>query len=215
MGPCSCAGEGQDFQNIKLVNSTSFNQRICVIIFKAKGMNILGIITIIGFLIAIAALFFTEQGQEIIENIRYHITRNFKRIKNPQKNINTDNDGSDTIIPKKESRFVRDLSIIDGSTVKIGQKFTKIWEIENIGDKPWENRFLEREGPCEGPGRLKSRKRVRIPYTHPGQRCQIKINLIAPDQPGSCYATWKMVDEKGKILLPHQKPVFVSVDVTE
>jgi hypothetical protein len=97
----------------------------------------------------------------------------------------------------------------------VGQKFRKVWEIENIGDIPWENRFLERVGPCHGPGRLKSRRRVRIPYTLPGQKCKIKVNLIAPDQPGSCYAEWKMLDEKGNVLLPNQKPLFVSVDVAE
>lgn len=178
-------------------------------------MDILGLITVIGFIIAIAVLFFTEQGQEILENIQYQFKRILKRLKKQKINSSTKNDKNLEELQKRESRFLKDVTIADGSTVKVGQKFKKIWEIENIGDLPWENRFLEREGPCEGPGRLISRKRVRIPYTKPGQRCQIKINIVAPGQPGSCYATWKMVSEKGKILLPHQKPLFVSVDVVE
>lgn len=176
---------------------------------------ILSLLTIAGFIVTIIVLLFTEQGGEVLENICYYLKRfrtklisfiSFKSHKSKK---------SSHSATARESRFVRDLTIMDGSKVKIGYKFQKIWEIENIGNVPWENRFLERAGPCQGPGRLKSRRRIRIPYTLPGQKRKIKINLIAPDQPGSCYAEWKMVDEKGNILLPDQKPLFVSVDVIE
>lgn len=173
---------------------------------------ILGLTTIAGFIIAIIVLFFTEQGKEVRDNIQYysrrfltHITRHFphdsSRLKKPQPTSSS-----------RQSLFIRDVTIMDGSPVKVGQKFQKVWEIKNIGDLPWENRYLDRVGPFKGPGRLKSRKRVRIPYTLPGHRCQIKVNLTAPEQPGSCYAEWKMVDEKGNILLPNQEPLFVSID---
>jgi hypothetical protein len=176
---------------------------------------ILAAITIIGFFLTIVVLIFTEQGSELLENMQYYLKRNKASLKNTYKSDSNEITKNQAKSLNKESRFVRDLTIFDGSKIKVDQKFKKIWEIENIGEQPWENRFLERVGPCEGPGRLKSKKRVKIPYTLPGQRSQIKLNLVAPDQPGSCYAEWKMVDEKGNILLPHQKPLFVSIDVIE
>jgi len=114
-----------------------------------------------------------------------------------------------------KSSFVRDVTIADGTKILVGKKFTQIWEIRNVGSVVWVNRFLERQGLGEGLGLLKSTSRVPIPYTLPGQRCRIEIQLIAPPLPGSCYAEWKMVDAKGTILFPDQKPVYVSVDVVQ
>lgn len=176
---------------------------------------ILGLFTIAGFIIAIIVLFFTEQGKEVRDNIQYYSRRFITRITKHLPRDSYKLKKAQLTSSKRQSRFIRDVTVMDGSKVKISQKFRKIWEIENIGYIPWENRFLERVGPYQGAGRLKSRKRVRIPYTLPGHKCQIKVNLIAPDQPGSCYAEWKMVDEKGNILLPNQEPLFVSVDVIE
>ena len=188
----------------------------CVIIRSIRRMEIiLAAVTIIGFILALTVLIFTEQGRELLENIQYYLKRNIDQIKKAFKQHSTKLTKTHNKAPKKESRFVRDLTVLDGSKIKVGQKLKKVWQIKNIGEQPWENRFLERVGQCEGPGRLKSRKRIRIPYILPGQRCQIKVNLVAPNQPGSCYAEWKMVDEKGNILLPHQKPLFVSIDVIE
>ena len=34
-------------------------------------------------------------------------------------------------------------SIPDGTLVLYGQRFTKTWELQNVGRVPWENRFLQ------------------------------------------------------------------------
>lgn len=118
-------------------------------------------------------------------------------------------------VPGDRSRFVRDVDVPDGSIVRVRQQFTKRWEILNAGTVPWVGRYLERQGPAEATGRLRSPERTPIPETPPGQTCTIAVDLIAPDTPGSCYAEWKMVDERGRFCLPRQLPVRVSVDVRE
>lgn len=173
-------------------------------------MDILALITVLGFILAVIIVLFTSQGEEIKDNIEYRLRRFVKKIK-VSKRGHTDIQQS--LVPGDKSKFIRDVKIPDGIKVKVNQKLTKIWEIQNVGLVIWDNRYLQREGPCEGPGRLKSRGRVRIPYTEPGQRVKIKVSFIAPSEPGSCYCEWKMVDEKGNYLLPNQKPVYVSVDV--
>ena len=173
-------------------------------------MEILPLITVLGFILAVIIVLFTGQGEEIKENIKYILRIFVKKIKVSKRDYT---DIQQPLVLKDKSKFICDVTIPDGTIVKVNQKFTKIWEIQNVGSIIWDNRYLQREGPCEGPKRLKSRNRVRIPYTAPGQRVKIKVSFIVPNVPGSYYCEWKMVDEKGNYLLPNQKPVAVFVDV--
>jgi len=43
---------------------------------------------------------------------------------------------------RDESAFVQE-SIPDGTLVFFHQRFTKTWELQNVGCVPWENRFLQ------------------------------------------------------------------------
>lgn len=119
------------------------------------------------------------------------------------------------LIPGDKSQFVKDITYPDGSEVKVGSRFTKIWEIQNIGSIPWIDRYLERVGPFEGLGRLTSPRIVRIPYTLPGDKCQIAVRLRAPDYPGTSEAKWKMIDNQNRLCLPNQIPLYFSFDVVE
>lgn len=111
------------------------------------------------------------------------------------------------------SIFIRDVTIPDGSVLEVNQQVTKSWELQNGGLVPWSNRFLQRQGPHEAKGRLRSPVRVPIPTTLPGESCIISVDLVAPAAPGSCYAEWKMVDEHGAFCFPGPTSVYVSVDV--
>ena len=113
------------------------------------------------------------------------------------------------------SHFVRDVSYPDGSWVYVNEAFEKTWEIRNVGTVPWTGRFVSREGSSTGLGRLKSEDRVPIPDTMPGENCTITVQLQAPSMPGSTEARWKMTDAHGRLLLPNQEPVFISIDVRE
>jgi DNA-binding winged helix-turn-helix (wHTH) protein len=113
------------------------------------------------------------------------------------------------------SRFIRDVTIPDGSPVFVNEEFVKSWEIQNIGSVPWEGRFLTRQGPPDHRRRLITPARVPIPTTLPGQSCIVSTPVKAPSTPGSRDAHWKMTDADGRLLLPNQGEVFISVDVVE
>lgn len=113
------------------------------------------------------------------------------------------------------SRFVRDVTIPDGTIMPPGERFEKVWEIQNAGSVVWRNRSLRRIGACSGPGRITSDPLTAIPLTTSGELCLVRMWLTAPSDSGSYYAAWKMVDDKGNECLPRHRPLFVSVDVLD
>jgi DNA-binding winged helix-turn-helix (wHTH) protein len=114
-----------------------------------------------------------------------------------------------------KSRFIRDVTIPDGTIMAPGTRFEKIWEIQNVASRPWTHRMLRRVGACSGPGRLISDPENPIPDTKPGELCLVRMWLTAPSQPASYYAAWKMVNEEGNEALPSQSPLFVAIDVVQ
>ena len=123
--------------------------------------------------------------------------------------LTVSSDGNDT------SKFIRDVTIPDGSLVKMGATIEKVWEIQNTGQVVWEDRFLKREGACDGVGLLSSPDKVAIPLTRPGEIVQIKITMKAPRLPTTTTCLWKMVDKNGKKCFPGQCGLSMTVIVTE
>lgn len=111
------------------------------------------------------------------------------------------------------SVFIRDVTISDGSRVKAGRKMIKAWEIQNAGTVVWANRFLERQGPHDNPRRIQSPARVPVPYTLPGHRCLLEVEVVMPQPLGSYHANWKMVDENGVQMFPNFTGIWMEVDV--
>ena len=116
-------------------------------------------------------------------------------------------------VPGDATRFIRDVSIPDGTPVKPGKKFVKTWEIQNVGSVHWHDRYLERIDP-QGPGTCRTVERVRIEDTAPQEKVQISVRVTAPKKaPTECKVRWKMVDESGTQLFPSSRPVFFLVQV--
>lgn len=111
------------------------------------------------------------------------------------------------------SVFIADVTIPDGTAVKVGERFVKTWEIANSGSVPWHGRFLQRadlpadNGTCSTPGK------VRVPDTAPGEHVRVSVPVVAPSRPGSCWVGWKMVDGRGQQFLPGARPVYFVVNV--
>ncbi|GAA4231473.1 hypothetical protein FHR32_003482 [Streptosporangium album] len=108
-----------------------------------------------------------------------------------------------------DSEFVGDITYPDGSKVRQGSSFEKVWRIRNAGTVSWEGRRLARmnTGPCRSP------EAVDIPSTAPGQTVDIMVRVRAPNRPGNCRIYWKVIDARGQTLFPLKRPVFLDVQV--
>lgn len=127
--------------------------------------------------------------------------------------------------PGDQSAFIRDVNFADGELVLSGQTFTKIWEMQNVGKVPWENRFLQcmdedlvvttRCGEVIhiAQNLVPTAKRVPVPYTAPGQLVQISIEFTAPRAPGTVLSYWKSVFADGVPCFPKARGLWVRVRV--
>jgi Ig-like domain from next to BRCA1 gene len=118
------------------------------------------------------------------------------------------------LVPCDDSRFVADVTIPDGTTVRAGQRFVKIWEIRNSGLVPWRGRFERRQGVQSGPGLCSSPPAVPVPTTMPGHDVQIRVTFTAPSLPGSCRVDWRMTDTYGRVYFPYLGGLYVTVNVS-
>jgi hypothetical protein len=111
------------------------------------------------------------------------------------------------VAPHDDSVFEGDVTHPDGTKVKKGTEFTKVWRIRNAGTVPWHGRYLTRlnDTGCKAP------MRVPIPSVQPGEPVDIKVRVRASSSPGRCKILWKITDEEGRQLLPAKKPIFLDV----
>jgi hypothetical protein len=119
---------------------------------------------------------------------------------------------SDALIPGDASKFIADVTIPDGTRVKVNAQFVKVWALANVGKVAWHNRFLARMNPTDDGCRVPDR--VSIGDTPPGEQVMISVPVTAPDRPGKCWVSWKMVDESGQAYFPSRRPVYFMVTVT-
>ena len=125
-----------------------------------------------------------------------------------------------------KSAFVRDVSYPDGALVLPGQRLLKTWELQNVGNVPWQGRWLQcmdeevfvyqRSGeqlhlalPLQ-PDAL----RVAIPDTAPGDSVQISVGFTAPNSPGTVLSYWKATHADGRLCYPGARGVWAKVLVS-
>lgn len=116
-------------------------------------------------------------------------------------------------IPGDASKFVADVSIPDGTTVRPGEHFTKVWEIANTGTVDWHGRFLRREGTPTDNQSCGTPDEVPIPDTTAGSHVLISAPVVAAAETGSCWVGWKMVDSAGNYLFLGSRPVYFMVNI--
>ncbi|MEU1689010.1 NBR1-Ig-like domain-containing protein [Micromonospora sp. NPDC005707] len=121
---------------------------------------------------------------------------------------------SDALIPGDSSKFVADVTIPDGTRVKVNARFEKVWALKNVGSVAWHNRFLARTNPTADDDDCQTPDRVAIGDTPPGEQVMISVVVTAPNRPGKCWVSWKMVDEHGQEFFPTRRPVYFMVTVT-
>ncbi|MBM7491921.1 hypothetical protein JOD64_003143 [Micromonospora luteifusca] len=121
---------------------------------------------------------------------------------------------SDSMIPGDSSKFVVDATIPDGTRVPVNSTFVKVWTLANVGKVDWHNRFLARTNPTADADGCRMPDRVPVGDTPPGEQVNISVQVTAPNHPGKCWVSWKMVDEHGQEFFPSRRPVYFLVNVT-
>ena len=119
---------------------------------------------------------------------------------------------SPPLYPGDDLQFRGDVTYSDRSRVAPGERFLKVWEFENTGGLAWRDRFLVRQGP-EQSRDCRTPDRVPVGPAWPGERVKISVPVTAPETPGPCMVSWKMVDADGRQLFPGDRPVYFLVEV--
>ncbi len=92
--------------------------------------------------------------------------------------------------PCLQITFVSDISIPDGSKLKGGENFTKIWRLQNSGTCVWDTQFdvVFVKGDQMGANPVYD-----IPKAvKPGETVDISISMVAPYSPGKYRSEWQL-----------------------
>ncbi len=96
-----------------------------------------------------------------------------------------------------DAKFIADVSIPDGSTLRAGEQFTKTWRFQNIGKTTWTKEYAIQylEGNLLGKnGDLTFNLPIEVP---PGGTLDISIPFTAPTEPGTYSSYWKLLSANG------------------
>lgn len=97
----------------------------------------------------------------------------------------------------KNSAFVADVTIPDGTVMKPGQKFTKIWSVQNTGFCAWDEGFgivFWAGDSMNGQNDFFSAGET----VQPGGVVDMAIDMKAPWTAGEYIGHWVMIDDNGK-----------------
>ena len=94
--------------------------------------------------------------------------------------------------PCNAAKFIEDVTVPDGMRVAMGERFTKIWRIQNIGACTWtpEYALVKVYGNSFGvfsPSWLDQ-------VVKPGEIVDLILNMEAPKQPACWQSNWKLQD---------------------
>lgn len=128
-----------------------------------------------------------------------------------------------------KSIFLADVTIPDGTVVAPGARFTKTWEVQNVGTEAWEGRVLRcmddellvsRRSASGDDEQVRVTDRMRpstpiipVPYTEPGGIVQMSVDFVAPLLPGTCVSYWKSFFSDGTICFPESVGLTCKVRV--
>lgn len=123
------------------------------------------------------------------------------------------------------SAFLRDVTIPDGQIVGSGERFCKIWELQNVGRVNWVGRTLvcqddevvvysrARGELSLAPAMIADQSTVPVPDTPAGETVQVRVWFTAPKVPGAVVSYWKMAYPDGSLCFPDSQGVWVRVRV--
>ena len=113
-------------------------------------------------------------------------------------------------------KFVKDITIPDGSSLAPDETFTKTWQIRNVGTCVWNDQYsvIFQSGEL-----MSGKKTFSLPdgiTVEPDGTIDLSVSMVAPRQKGSYSSYWMMENEKGELFGTgdsHDKPIWVKVEV--
>lgn len=112
---------------------------------------------------------------------------------------------------KVVARFVKHVTIPDGTKLEPNQHFVKTWRMRNEGEVEWVNCKLlfvsKRNGDILGAASEE------VPIASPvpsGAEVDISVNMVAPEQPGRYVGFWRLTNAEGR---KFGQRIWVKVDV--
>jgi hypothetical protein len=87
------------------------------------------------------------------------------------------------------SKFIKDVTVPDGTRIAPGSVFVKMWDIQNDGTCAWDSTFSV---VFVGGVRMGTPTPSPIPVTAPGAIARITLNFVAPTSPGSYTSVWSI-----------------------
>lgn len=105
---------------------------------------------------------------------------------------------SDTPIPCNLARFVKDVTIPDGTKFEPGETFTKTWRLKNVGSCAWTSGY---DIVFSGGDAMDAPAAVQITSgtVQPGNNVDVSVDLTAPNAEGTYRGNWQLRDPNGVI----------------
>jgi hypothetical protein len=102
-----------------------------------------------------------------------------------------------TPIPCNQAKFVKDVTIPDGTTFTAGTSFTKTWRLQNTGSCTWTTGYdivFVSGNSLGGPSSVEMPGSVA-----PGDVIDLSVDFKAPSSEGTYRSNWKLRDANGVI----------------
>ncbi|KAG9446737.1 hypothetical protein H6P81_012865 [Aristolochia fimbriata] len=117
--------------------------------------------------------------------------------------------------PKLESRFIQDVTVIDGTIMPPSTQFTKIWRMRNNGTMTWP---ILTQLVWIGGDRFGDRGSVELEIPPHGlpvdEELDIAVDFTAPTRPGRYISYWRMASPSGQ-KFGQRVWVLIQVDVSD
>jgi hypothetical protein len=100
-----------------------------------------------------------------------------------------------TEVPCNGAEWISDVTIPDGTPIKLNTEFTKVWEIKNAGVCTWTEDYLlvlVWGNPMGTDPPIPLRRTVK-----PGETVQVSINMVSPYIPACWQSNWMLQDKHG------------------
>jgi Ig-like domain from next to BRCA1 gene len=124
-----------------------------------------------------------------------------------------------------QSAFIGDVTIPEGTLMTPNERFTKTWELQNVGLVPWAGRQLrcadadlvvfKRDGELMQVAMppVPDAPVIDVPFTAPGDHVRLSMVFTAPALPGTYLSYWKSYFADGTLCFPNSAGLQLKVQV--